>query len=85
MVSLGNNGAMINTVEKIGAGVRPGGMSPESDMKSGGASYVFTRIRKSPSAGGTAPGLYFKKGSCAVWMRSATIMMLLVGLQITTS
>lgn len=59
--ALGNNGAMISTVEKIRAGVPPGGMSPESDMKSGGASYIFTRIKKSPTASKKEPGLYFKK------------------------
>jgi hypothetical protein len=60
--ALGNNGAMISTVEKIRAGVPPGGMSPEADMKSGGASYIFTRIRKSPTSGGDrSAGLYFKK------------------------
>jgi len=60
--ALGNNGAMISTVEKIRAGMPPGGMSPEADMKSGGASYIFTRIHKSPAAGGDrSTGLYFKK------------------------
>lgn len=60
--TLENNGAMISTVEKLRAGVTPGGMSPEADMRSGGASYVFTRIRKSPLSGGTGEcGLYFKK------------------------
>jgi len=60
--ALGNNGAMISTVEKIRSGLRPGGMSPEADMKSGGASYIFTRIRKSPTGGGDmSTGLYFKK------------------------
>ncbi|MCE5322394.1 minor capsid protein [bacterium] len=58
---LENNGAMISTVEKLRAGVMPGGMSPESDMNSGGASYVFTRIKKSPSAYSTDVGFYFKK------------------------
>lgn len=56
-----NNGAMISTVEKLRAGVMPGGMSPESDMNSGGASYVFTRIKKSPTASSGDVGLYFKK------------------------
>ncbi|MHB1000773.1 MAG: phage head morphogenesis protein [Armatimonadota bacterium] len=60
--ALGNNGAMISTVEKLRSGVMPGGMSPEEDMRSGGASYVFTRIRKSPLAGGNRDnGLYLKK------------------------
>jgi len=60
--ALENNGAMISTVEKLRSGVTPGGMSPEADMRSGGASYVFTRIRKSPLSGSTGEcGLYFKK------------------------
>lgn len=60
--ALENNGAMISTVEKLRAGVTPGGMSPEQDMRSGGASYVFTQIEKSPLSGGSNhPGLYFKK------------------------
>ena len=59
---LENNGAMISTVEKMRAGVVPGGMSPQADMDSGGATYFFTRIRKLPSDGRpTEPGLYFKK------------------------
>ncbi|HPI77006.1 MAG TPA: phage head morphogenesis protein, partial [bacterium] len=41
---LENNGNMVSTVEKIRIGVKPGGMSPESDMRSGGATYFFTRI-----------------------------------------
>ncbi|MCL5102764.1 MAG: phage head morphogenesis protein, partial [Armatimonadetes bacterium] len=60
--ALENNGAMISTVEKLRSGVAPRGMSPESDMRSGGASYVFTRIKKSPLSGGSGEnGLYFKK------------------------
>lgn len=58
---LENNGAMISTVEKLRVGVPIGGMSPEADMDSGGASYFFTRIQKMPAQG--APnevGLYFK-------------------------
>jgi nitrogen regulatory protein PII-like uncharacterized protein len=59
---LENNGAMISTVEKMRAGVAPGGMSPESDMDSGGASYFFTRIHKMPVQGAPSEaGLYFKK------------------------
>ena len=60
--ALENNGTMISTVEKLRAGVQPRGMSPESDMRSGGASYVFTRIKKSPLSGASGEnGLYFKK------------------------
>ena len=42
---------------------QPGGMSPAADMESGGATYFFTRIRKTPTATRPGePGLYFKKG-----------------------
>ncbi len=59
---LENNGAMVSTVEKIRIGIPPGGMSPEADMDTGGASYFFTRIKKLPSRGKpTTRGLYFKK------------------------
>ena len=59
---LENNGAMISTVEKMRVGVPPGGMSPEQDMDSGGATYFFTRIHKMPAAGAPSEaGLYFKK------------------------
>ncbi len=59
--ALGDNGAMISTVEKLRAGITPGGMSPAEDMNSGGATYVFTRIKKLPTASSGEPGLYFKK------------------------
>lgn len=59
---LENNGALVSTVEKVRSGIAPGGMSPQADMRSGGASYVFTRIKKSPLSGGSPEnGLYFKK------------------------
>jgi hypothetical protein len=60
---LGSNGAMVSTVEKMRAGLKPGGMSPVEDMNTGGAGYFFTRIRKLPGQRGGAddPGLYFKK------------------------
>lgn len=58
---LENNGNMVSTIEKIRIGVKPGGMSPVSDMRTGGASYFFTRIRKLPSGGRGSSGLYFKK------------------------
>ncbi|MDP8223077.1 MAG: hypothetical protein P9L99_06940, partial [Candidatus Lernaella stagnicola] len=60
--ALDNNGAMVSTIEKMRLGITPGGMSPTSDMESGGASYFFTRIRKTPTAARTGePGLYFKR------------------------
>ena len=59
---LENNGAMVSTVEKMRIGIPVRGMSPAEDMGTGGASYVFTRIRKLPTAGRSKqPGLYFKK------------------------
>ena len=60
---LGNNGAMASTVEKMRIGIKPGGMSPQEDMDTGGATYFFTRIRKLPGqrGGSQEPGLYFKK------------------------
>ena len=59
---LGNNGAMVSTVEKMRAGIPVGGMSPASDMGTGGGSYVFTRIRRLPTASRSRQtGLYFKK------------------------
>ena len=60
---LGSNSAMASTVEKMRVGIKPGGMSPQEDMNTGGASYFFTRIRKLPGqrGGSRTPGLYFKK------------------------
>ena len=59
---LANNDAMVSTIEKMRIGIPVRGMSPAEDMGTGGASYVFTRIRKLPNAGGPRDsGLYFKK------------------------
>ncbi len=59
---LENNGAMISTVEKMRVGVTPGGMSPQTDMDTGGATYFFTRVHKLPAEGKPKEtGLYFKK------------------------
>ena len=53
---------MVSTVEKMRLGITPGGMSPVADMESGGATYFFTRIRKTPTAARPGePGLYFKR------------------------
>jgi len=58
-----SNGTMVSTIEKLRAGVPVSGMSPEEDMRTGGASYFFTRIKKLPTAGGSSEkGIYFKKG-----------------------
>ena len=58
---LQNNGAMVSTMEKMRCGVPVGGMSPGSDMSSGGANYFFTRIREVKGKGSADDGLYFKK------------------------
>jgi len=60
--ALEHNGAMVSTVEKMRMGIKPGGMSPVADMESGGGTYFFTRIRKTPTATRPGePGLYFKR------------------------
>ncbi len=59
---MGNNGALVSTTEKMRAGIPVGGMSPASDMGTGGAGYVFTRIKRLPTAKANRnAGLYFKK------------------------
>lgn len=55
--SLDKNAGIVATTERVRQGVPLTGMSPTADQHSGGADYVFTRIRKS----GTSEGLYFKK------------------------
>ena len=59
---LDHNGALISTVEKMRVGIPVGGMSPSSDMGTGGASYFFTRFRKLPGVGYERgdTGFYFK-------------------------
>ncbi|MDP8238380.1 MAG: hypothetical protein P9X24_04765 [Candidatus Hatepunaea meridiana] len=59
---LDHNGALISTVEKMRVGIPVGGMSPSSDMGTGGGSYFFTRIRKLPGVGYKRgeTGFYFK-------------------------
>jgi len=55
---LTNNGVMASTVEKMRIGVPVGGLSPGADMRRGGGSYFYTRLRtKSQMRGG---GIYFK-------------------------
>lgn len=63
---LANNGSMVSTTEKIRLGIPAEGMSPSSDMGTGGASYFFTRIfeASSISSGGYGVGrntIIFKK------------------------
>jgi SPP1 gp7 family putative phage head morphogenesis protein len=47
-LALTHNGSLLSTTEKLRIGVKPGGMSPEADIASGGANYVFTRWRPDP-------------------------------------
>ena len=56
---LDGNGTLVSTVEKLRCGVEIGGMSPSQDMSSGGASYVFTRIKDAKDS--RYEGIYFKK------------------------
>ncbi|MDK9699948.1 MAG: phage head morphogenesis protein, partial [bacterium] len=56
---LAGNGTLVSTVEKLRCGVPVGGMSPAEDMSSGGASYVFTRIKSATDS--RSEGIYFKK------------------------
>ena len=56
----GGTGGLIPTMAKLRAGMSSvRGMSPGSDVGTGGASYVFTRMRRSTSQ---QAGLYFKRG-----------------------
>lgn len=56
-VILNSGGKMAPTTDKMRRGVPIGGMSPEPDIRSGGAQYFFTRLRKASSS---APGFYWK-------------------------
>lgn len=42
---LNTGGQLTATTDKLRRGFTPSGMSPKPDMESGGASYVFTRVR----------------------------------------
>jgi len=57
-VALPNNASMVSTTEKLRTGItRKGAGSATADIKSGGGSYVFTRIQK---AANTKSQIYFK-------------------------
>ena len=43
---LNGGGVLAPTTEKARRGIPIGGMSPDSDLRSGGASYVFTRLEQ---------------------------------------
>lgn len=57
--SLGENGSLLSTRERMRVGIKAG-ESPGSDMRTGGANYVYTRLRdKSPGRRGSQ-GLAWK-------------------------
>lgn len=47
---LNSGGMMAPTTDKLRRGIPPGGMSPAEDMRTGGASYFFTRLKTVRSA-----------------------------------
>lgn len=57
---LNNGGELVSTTEKIRKGIEFGGKSPEKDLDTGGASYVFTRIQKADEAYSSYNGLVWK-------------------------
>jgi hypothetical protein len=61
---LNSGGHMAPTVEKLRRGLPIGGMSPDQDLETGGASYTFTRIRRLESAI-KSEGLVWKPRSLA--------------------
>jgi hypothetical protein len=56
---LRNNGGLISTEEKFRIGVDIGGMSPDADQGTGGATYVFTRLKTKQSAASASYQLLF--------------------------
>ena len=60
---LGNNGALVSTVEKMRAGIPVGGMSPSADMGTGGGELCVHPYPQAPDrrALKDRQGLYFKK------------------------
>ncbi|WP_052361950.1 phage minor head protein [Geminisphaera colitermitum] len=62
---LNGGGEVTPTVERLRLGVPiTDGMSPDSDLATGGASYFFTRIKKTAESEKT-PGITFKIGNLA--------------------
>lgn len=47
-------GQMAPTTDKLRRGIRMGGMSPDADLGTGGASYFFTRIKEADEAASDA-------------------------------
>ncbi len=58
---LNSGGQMAPTTDKLRRGFKPGGMSPESDMNTGGAAYFFTRIQRRDTAH-ARPGIVWRAG-----------------------
>jgi hypothetical protein len=56
---LKDNGGLIATEEKFRIGVQIGGMSPDHDQRTGGASYVFTRLAPTQRANSSMYHLQF--------------------------
>ncbi|MBU4577104.1 MAG: hypothetical protein KJ576_20990 [Proteobacteria bacterium] len=50
-IILNSGGSLISTLDKARRGVGPKGMSPAQDLESGGAAYVFTRVRTRETCG----------------------------------
>lgn len=57
---LQSGGDLTSTVDKFRKGFDWGGMSPSSDMESGGANYLFARIKSTNSAYSRDSGLVWK-------------------------
>jgi SPP1 gp7 family putative phage head morphogenesis protein len=47
---MSSGGRLVSTTEKLRLGITPKGMSPSSDLKTGGADYAFLRIRSTRRA-----------------------------------
>ena len=54
-----SGGHMAPTMDKLRRGITPRGMSPEADIRTGGASYFFTRL-KAMRVARSSPGLVWK-------------------------
>jgi hypothetical protein len=57
---LAGGGQMAPSTDKMRRGVPFGGMSPEEDLRTGGASYFFTRLLSRQAANSTGVGLKWK-------------------------
>ena len=59
---IGGGGQMVSTTERLKRGLRPSGASPEEDTRTGGASYVFTRLwpKDKMLKSGSNKGLFWK-------------------------